>query len=298
MQPTDPNTPPDSRIWRVVRHPMVLLILSAPMIVACAAATGAINRLVAADRSGPGVLVGAVAGAAIFFGGYWSFVRFVERRPVTEFALPSAPRELAIGIAAGVALLTVIVGVMAAFGVYRVVGTRDAGVLPLALAIGVFPAFSEEIAIRALFFRLFERWLGSWAALALSAALFGAGHLTNQGATWLAAVGIAFEAGIMLAAAYMITRRLWVAIGLHAAWNFAEGGIYGTPVSGFDIDGLLRPRIAGSDLLTGGAFGPEASLPAMAVATAFGVVLLAVAHRRGCFVAPSWRRDQRAGAQE
>ena len=157
---------------------------------------------------------------------------------------------------------------------------------------------SEEIAIRGLFFRLFERWLGSWAALALSAAFFGAGHLFNAGATWIAAVGIAFEAGIMLAAVYMITRRLWVAVGLHAAWNFAEGGIYGTPVSGLKVDGLLRPWIGGSDLLTGGAFGPEASLPAMAVATALGVFFLVIAWRRGQFIAPAWVRRRQGGAAQ
>ena len=58
----------------------------------------------------------------------------------------------------------------------------------------------------------------------------------------------------MLAALYMLTRRLWAAIGLHAAWNFAQGGIYGVAVSGFEVGGLLRPRMTGPDLLTGGSF--------------------------------------------
>ena len=299
MQPTEPNTPPGSAVWRFIHHPMTLLVLSVPMIIACVVLYGAINHVLGAKSNDAAGLLSAFIGAAIFFAAYWLFVRFVERRPVDEFAWPPAVKELAAGIAIGLLLFSLIIGAMAALGSYRVIGTQGAGVLPLALSIGIFPGFSEEIAIRGLFFRLFERWLGSWAALALSAAFFGMGHLANPGATWLAAVGIAFEAGIMLAAVYMLTRRLWVAIGLHAAWNFAEGGIYGTPVSGLTIDGLLRPWIGGSDLVTGGAFGPEASLPAMAVATAFGVVLLMVAYRRGKFVAPSWiRRRQLAAAQE
>jgi membrane protease YdiL (CAAX protease family) len=297
--PTEPNTPPNSLFWRIIHHPMVLLTLAVPMIFACAVASGVAGRIVGADKSGAGTIAGAVIGAAIFFVAYWLFVRFVERRPVEEFAPAPAARELAIGIAIGIAVLTAVVGVMAALGSYRVIGTNGAGVLPLALAIGIFPGFSEEIAIRALFFRLFERWLGTWAALALSAAFFGAGHLFNPGATWIAAVGIAFEAGIMLAGAYMITRRLWAAIGLHAAWNFAEGGIYGTPVSGLKVDGLLRPWIGGPDLITGGAFGPEAALPAMVVATALGILFLVIAHRQGKFVAPSWvRRRQGAAAEQ
>lgn len=298
MQTTEPNMPPGSPVWRFIRHPMALLALSVPMIIACVVVYGAVNHAMGAKTNDAAGLLSAFIGAAIFVAGYCLFVRFIEGRPVGEFALAPAAKELAIGIATGLVLFSAIIGVMAALGSYRVVGTRGADVLPLALSIGIFPGFSEEIALRGLFFRLFERWLGSWAALALSAAFFGAGHLFNPGATWIAAVGIAFEAGIMLAAVYMITRRLWVAIGLHAAWNFAEGGVYGTPVSGLSIDGLLRPWIGGSDLVTGGPFGPEASLPAMAVATAFGVALLVVAYRRGDFIAPSWiRRRQLAGAQ-
>jgi hypothetical protein len=128
--------------------------------------------------------------------------------------------------------------------------------------------------------------------------LFGALHLGNANATLLAGIAIAFEAGIMLAAIYMITRRLWAAIGIHAAWNFAQGGIYGIPVSGGAMNGILRPDIRGSDLLTGGAFGAEASLPAIVVATAFGMALLVIAYRRGRFIAPIWRRQSGdAGAE-
>lgn len=299
MQPSEPNTPADSPVWRFIHHPMTLLVLSVPMIIACAFLYGTINHAMGAKSNDAAGLLSACIGAGIFCGAYWAFVRFVERRPVDEFALRLGPKEFAIGFAIGLALLSVVVGVIAALGSYRIIGTNSASVLPLALSMGIFPGFSEEIAIRGLFFRLFERWLGSWAALALSAAFFGAGHLANPGATWIAAVGIAFEAGIMLAAVYMITRRLWIAVGLHAAWNFAEGGIYGTPVSGLNVNGLLRPWIGGSDLVTGGAFGPEASLPAMAVATTIGVVFLVIAHRRGKFIAPSWvRRRQLAAEQE
>ena len=144
--------------------------------------------------------------------------------------------------------------------------------------------------LRGLFFRIIENWLGSWVALALSAALFGALHLGNPNATLVAGGAIAIEAGVMLAAIYMVTRRLWAAIGLHAAWNFTQGGVFGIPVSGFDVQGLLVPRITGSELLTGGDFGAEASLPAMLICTAFGIVLLVIAARRGQVIQPYWRR--------
>ena len=36
----------------------------------------------------------------------------------------------------------------------------------------------------------------------------------------------------LLAAAYMLTRRLWLCIGIHFAWNFTQGGIFSAAVSG------------------------------------------------------------------
>jgi membrane protease YdiL (CAAX protease family) len=198
--------------------------------------------------------------------------------------------ELGAGLLTGLALFAIVVGIIAAFGGYRVIGWHPASVLLPALAISITSGFVEEIVLRGLFFRIIESWLGSWIALILSAALFGALHLGNPNATMLAGVAITLEAGIMLAAVYMLTRRLWAAIGVHAAWNFAQGGVFGIPVSGFAQDGLLRPRIVGSDLLTGGSFGAEASLPAIIICTAFGIVLLVIAHRRDRFIAPFWAR--------
>lgn len=186
---------------------------------------------------------------------------------------------------------------MALFGGYRVVGTRGAEVLWPVLGIALLSGFSEEIIMRGLVFRLIKRWLGSWIALAISAALFGAGHIANPNSSWFAALCIALEAGIMLGAIYMVTRRLWAAIGIHAAWNFTQRGIYGIAISGLDTKGVLVPRIAGPDLLTGGAFGAEASLPALILATALGVVLLVIARRRGHFVAPFWARRGAAEAE-
>jgi membrane protease YdiL (CAAX protease family) len=291
MQPIKPVTPPNSRIWPVIHFPLVLLVIAVGLL----SGAGFIAQLVsrAIPHAGSGWLAVAVAilVAAIFAIAYCVFVRFVERRPtVAEFALTGWARELGAGLLAGLVLFSIVVGIIAAFGGYRVIGWHTAGVLLPVLAISITSGVVEEIALRGIFFRIVESWLGSWIALILSAALFGALHLGNPNATLLAGVAISLEAGIMLAAVYMLTRRLWAAIGLHAAWNFAQGGIFGITVSGFAQDGLLRPRIVGSDLLTGGSFGAEASLPAIIVCTAFGIGLLVVAHRRGRFVAPFWAR--------
>ena len=98
------------------------------------------------------------------------------------------------------------------------------------------------------------------------------------------------EAGILLGAAYLYTRRLWLAAGLHAAWNFTQGWVFSIPISGTGQPvGLLVSERHGSELLTGGKFGLEASMAAVFVATIAGLILLWKAYEKGTFVGPMWR---------
>jgi hypothetical protein len=82
-------------------------------------------------------------------------------------------------------------------------------------------------------------------------------------------------------------------MGIHAAWNVAQGEIYDIPVSGTDVHGLVDARLCCKPLLTGGGFGLEASVIAIAIATLFGVWLLWVAIRKGQLIQPIWVRRRR-----
>jgi membrane protease YdiL (CAAX protease family) len=293
MEPTLPNTPPNSIVWRIVHFPFVLLGIGIVFLFGAMLTSSFVSRQIPHATNDWLAVLTAIIAAAAFAGFYCAFVLFVERRAtITEFASAGWASELGAGGLAGLILFSIVVGIIALLGGYSIVGTNAVTVLLPVLALSITSGVTEEILFRGLFFRIIESWLGSWIALALSAALFGALHLRNPGATPLAGAAIAVEAGIMLAALYMITRRLWAAIGLHAVWNFAEGGIYGLPISGLKVDGLFVSRSPGSDFLTGGDFGPEASLPAIIVCTAFGIALLVIAHRRGRFVAPFWMRPK------
>ena len=187
-------------IARIVHHPMFRLLVAFLFVVGSYAISIGVSRLLGPHK-GPwlGLFV-SVCVAAIFVASYALFCRFIERRAVVEFALPGAGVELGAGLAMGLVLFSVVVAVIAAFGGYSVVGTRGAGVLLPALAVAIASGFSEEIIFRGWFFRLVEQWLGTWIALILSAALFGALHLGNANATLLAGAAIALEAGILLAA--------------------------------------------------------------------------------------------------
>jgi membrane protease YdiL (CAAX protease family) len=291
MEPIKPVTPPNSLVWRIVHFPLVLLLIGIAFVVGAIMTSAFVRKAFPEAANNWLAVLIAVLVAAVFVAFYWAFVRLVELRPaVAEFALKGWAKELGAGLLSGVILFSIVVGIIAALGGYRVIGHNPVAVLLPVLAISITSGVTEEIMLRGVFFRLIESWLGSWIALILSAAVFGALHLGNPNASLLAGSAIALEAGVMLAALYMLTRRLWAAIGLHAAWNFSQGGIYGIAVSGFKQDGLIIPRISGSDLLTGGSFGAEASLPAIIVCTAFGVALLVLAHRRDRFVKPFWLR--------
>jgi membrane protease YdiL (CAAX protease family) len=226
---------------------------------------------------------------------YKLVIRHLGEHRRDDLRLRGALRPLAIGLGAGVALFSFIVLVAAVIGVYQLTGEGDArDLLPQLILSAIFPAISEEMFFRGILFRWIEEFGGSWAALLLTSALFGAAHLANPHASPIAAVGIAFEAGVMLGAAYMLTRSLWLPMGIHAAWNFTQGEIYDIPVSGTKVHGLLVAKLTGDPLLTGNGFGLEASVIAIVIATLFGLWLLWLAIRKGELVQPRWVR-RRAG---
>lgn len=279
-----------SLVWRIIHFPPMTLIVALGVMAGASVVATGLAAAVGARSDGQWAVVGGSIVAAVFLLAYIGIARLIEHRPVTDLSLKGAGLELLAGLAIGATLFASVVAVMALLGAYQVVGTQPASVLYPIIGISIVSGVTEEIMLRGLFFRIIEGWLGSWIALVLSAALFGALHLGNPNASALAGAAIAIEAGVMLAAIYMVTRRLWAAIGLHAAWNFTQGGVFGIAVSGFEVQGLLVPRITGPEWLSGGEFGAEASVPAMLICTLFGIALLVIAARRGQVIKPYWRR--------
>lgn len=254
-----------------------------------------VGAVLGGSSSAPSALVSAVVVALVSLGGYWCLIRLIARRPVTEIEATGTLQELGVGLAIGALLMGAVVAVLALLGAYRVTDIGwDDGIV-LGLAAGVSAGVAEEIVFRGLLLRLLEDWLGTWWALGLTAALFGVLHLGNPEASAFGAVAIALEAGILLGACYLLTRRLWLAIGVHAAWNFVQGGIFGSDISGTGSGrGLIEARFPGPDLLTGGDMGLEGSLVAVLVCTAAGVAMLLAVYKRGLVVAPLWRRKHQA----
>ena len=222
---------------------------------------------------------------------YLLLVHYIERRRVDELSLRSMVPQGAAGLVLGFALISVVIGVLWLAGSYHVTGTDNSvDWLSLVLVFGLGAGISEEIFCRGILFRVVEEGLGTWAALALSALFFGVLHAGNPNATTWTTLAIAIDAGVLFALLYHVTRSLWICIGLHVAWNSTEGAFYGTSVSGLPPHGWLQSNLTGPDWLSGGQFGPEASVVTTVVCLGVSLALAIVAVRRGTIVAPSWRR--------
>jgi alpha-beta hydrolase superfamily lysophospholipase/membrane protease YdiL (CAAX protease family) len=232
---------------------------------------------------GPMISVGVLAVCSLL--AVFAVTRLIERRNLAEIGL--SVRRFVMdwlkGAGVGAAYLCASVSILALLGGYRmtgviVAGQALAGGLLLHVLVGVF----EETLFRGILFRFLEEGFGSWIALSITALFFGLSHLSNPNATLWSAIAIALEAGVAFGAVYMATRSLWVAMGMHTAWNFLQGNIFGVAVSGngAPTDSLFQPLIQGNPWLTGGAFGIEASVIAVVLGLGLGSYLLVQAVRQ------------------
>ncbi len=234
------------------------------------------------------VVLTAVVAAVYACGGRW-----IERREITEFSRPGGAKEVVAGLALGGLLFATVVAVLWMAGVYHFTGWGTMRAISAGLVLAACAGIQEEILFRGFLFRLLSGAAGTWVALAVTSAFFGLAHAANPGATVASSMAIALEAGVLLGAAYALTRRLWFPIGLHMGWNFTEGWIFGMSVSGFaTAPAPIVGTLAGRPLLTGGAFGPEASVVAVGVCLCAAVALLVAVVRTGRVERPLWSRPR------
>ena len=278
------------RRWAVLQFPLSRFILAILFVTAPVALLQWADKSVGiVIRSPIGVVMNLVTVAATI-GGYWLYVHWIECRPVPELARRGAARHVLAGSLVGAGLFCTAMLGLWLMGAWTYTGIVAGSMWIYPLVTAVTAAVVEETLMRGVLFRVLEQGLGSWIALGFSALLFGLMHAANPGATATSVIAIALEAGVLLAAAFMVSRRLWFVYGLHAAWNFTEGGIFATHVSGMDVEGRIGVQFIGNDWLTGGAFGPEASPVSVAVCLVAGAAFLVMAQRRARVVPPVWRR--------
>ncbi|GAA2614521.1 type II CAAX endopeptidase family protein [Streptomyces axinellae] len=224
---------------------------------------------------------------------YGWVVRRTEHRSPVEVATRGAAPTLGLGTLIGIAVFGLVILQLATNGYYEFNGRGSTTGVVGIVGFMAAAAVTEELLFRGVLFRIVEERTGTWIAMTLTAVLFGAYHLANPDATLWGALAVAIEAGGMLTAAYIATRKLWVPIGVHFGWNFAAAGIFSSEVSGNGANqGLLDTAAKGPDLVTGGEFGPEGSVFSVLFCVLAALAFLWLARRRG-HLKPRTRRADR-----
>jgi uncharacterized protein len=242
----------------------------------------------------PGELKNSLIGITDAFIALISYVllfRFYEKRQIKELSWAGFSKNSLFGFLAGLILQSLIILVIYLAGGYSILYANPVSFFLPAFIFALTAGFVAEILIRGIIFRLTEEKLGTLIALIISALLFAIVHSGNKEATFLSVLSTTIQAGILLSSLYVFTRSLWPSIFFHFAWDFAEPGIYGGINPGIAIkESLFTSKITGTELLTGGQFGPGNSIQSIIFCLTAGALILWLTKRRNNFIKPYWKR--------
>jgi len=136
------------------------------------------------------------------------------------------------------------------------------------LAAFVMVGFFEEFLFRGYPQFTLSTGIGFWPAALILSGLFWLGHMGNPGETWVGGFATALAA-LLFCVSLRVTGNLWFAIGMHAAWDWAETYFFGVADSGMPANGhLLNTTLSGSKWMTGGTVGPEGSVVELVIVSA------------------------------
>lgn len=223
----------------------------------------------------------------------WVMARWVDKRPWGYFGMPlrgAFRSKFWVGALAGLATLALQLELMHLggwfdFGKLQLHGAAILRYGGLWALMFVFVGVTEEGLLRGYVQRITTDGLnllpggaGFWASAVLFSLMFGAGHLPNAGENWFGIVMVVID-GLVMCFTLWRTGSLWFAIGNHAAWDWGQTYLFGTPDSGFHGQGaLLSPSFHGPLMLTGGSDGPEGSILVL-VSEMLVLVLVAAIYR-------------------
>lgn len=249
---------------------------------------GKILDVTTLSKNGRNLIKGIIAATTVIIT-YIYFFRICEKRKINEFSSKGIGKYLLIGTLIGVVLQSLTIIVIALNGGFEIVSFNPVSyvIIPFTMAFTV--AVFEEILIRGIIFRIIEEKLGSYISLLISAVIFGALHLLNPISTLISGLCVGIEAGLLLGAAFIYSRNLWLPITIHFAWNFMQSGIFGAITSGNEkTTSLLTTKLTGNTFITGGEFGPEGTIQALIFCVLASIVLLQLSKNN--LIHPYWQK--------
>ena len=197
----------------------------------------------------------------------------IERRPLGDYGLPltaNFAKEFCQGCVFGLCEISLLIGLIAISGGYSFGSLSLSGVAILRWAVVwalvfLFVGLFEEFGFRGYILHGLAQLIGFWPAAISLGLVFGYVHSYNPGETWPGELGV-FCIAVVFAFTLRRTGSLWLAVGWHAAFDFAESFLYSVPDSGAVLPGhLSNAYLHGPAWKTGGSDGPEASLFSFAV---------------------------------
>ena len=195
------------------------------------------------------------------------WVKFIEKRPFSSlgFFKKGWLKELGRGFLIGAAQFSLVVALLLLTGTGSL-ELAELSLEPVLFILALIPFWilqggTEELVTRGWLFPAVSDKSNIFIGILISSALFGALHLFNPGVTVLSIVNIILD-GIFACFLMLKYDNMWVLAGMHGAWNFVQGNIYGIQVSGQGASTSILNYSSQSsvDLLSGGAFGAEGSI--------------------------------------
>ena len=197
-------------------------------------------------------------------------VKVIEKRSLSSigFNKNNWLKKYSLGFLIGLVMMSIIVLILLLFGYITVeknpiqpVGVSAISSVLVILFGWIIQGATEEIVTRGWLLNVLSSKYNIGVGLLISSTLFGLMHLTNPNVNYIAVINIILV-GLFYGLYVIKTNDLWSVCGMHSAWNFAQGNIFGFEVSGLDISvgTLIDLNLVGNNVITGGAFGPEAGI--------------------------------------
>lgn len=217
-------------------------------------------------------------------------VKVIEKRSFSSigFNKNNWLKKYSLGFLIGLAMMSIIVLILFPFGYITVeknpiqpVGISAIASVLVILFGWIIQGATEEIVTRGWLLNVLSTKYNIGVGLLISSTLFGLMHLTNPNVNYIAVINIILV-GLFYGLYVIKTNDLWAVCGMHSAWNFAQGNIFGFKVSGLDVSvgSLIDLNLVGSDFVTGGIFGPEAGITATFILLASIGILLFIDKKR------------------
>ena len=227
-------------------------------------------------------------GFAIFILVTLLYCRIIEKRSAKEI-FGKKPLNYLTGSLIAVTLLAVIVSFCLVTGsmTFEGLGTNIQLPMLLLLLVGyMLQSAAEEVMCRGFLMGALKGKVPTWLAVLVSSTAFAFPHLPSimemESKYIVVAILNLYLVAILFSLLVLRRGNLWIACGLHFAWNYVLGGIMGLTVSGGDgaAFGLFLFKVENGTLLNGGTYGIEASVITTVVLGMVLAVMLLLMHKK------------------